>query len=203
MRYLVLREIPFDRDADVTFDGLVRRYNADLANDLGNLLNRTVSMTNRYLDGQLPALAQTDAEADVDLRAAAARAWEGYRDAMERQHLDEALAAMIDLVRAGNGYAESQAPVACWPRRGTASAWGRCWPPWPRRAASWATWWRPSPPRPQGSSTSSWAWPRLAASAWPRRPPGAAGPMGCGSASRVPLFPRVELPDEAAVEVPS
>ena len=56
VRYLVLREIPFDRDGDVTLEGLVRRYNADLANDLGNLLNRTVSMANRYLDGQLPAL---------------------------------------------------------------------------------------------------------------------------------------------------
>ena len=45
VRYLVLREIPFDRDGDVTLEGLVRRYNADLANDLGNLLNRTVSMS--------------------------------------------------------------------------------------------------------------------------------------------------------------
>ena len=202
IRYLVLREIPFDRDADITLEGLVRRYNADLANDLGNLLNRTVSMANRYLDGQLPALAQTDAEADVDLRAAAARAWDGYRDAMQRQHLDEALAAMIDLVRAGNGYAESQAPW-CWPRRGTASAWGRCWPPWPRRAASWATWWRPSLPRQRGGSTSSWAWPttggqRLAeAAAW------GGGTDGLQVGEPVPLFPRVELPDEAAVEVPS
>jgi methionyl-tRNA synthetase len=110
VRYLVLREIPFDRDGDVTQEGLVRRYNADLANDLGNLLNRTVSMANRYLDGQLPAIADADAEADAELAAAAAAAFEAYGAAMERKHLDEALAAMMGLVRAGNGYAESQAP---------------------------------------------------------------------------------------------
>src|SRR4051794_29915911 len=53
-RYVVLREVPFDRDAEVSWEGFVRRYNADLANDFGNLVNRTVSMTNRYLGGQRP-----------------------------------------------------------------------------------------------------------------------------------------------------
>jgi methionyl-tRNA synthetase len=110
VRYLVLREIPFDRDGDVTLEGLVRRYNADLANDLGNLLNRTVSMANRYLDGQLPDIAGADAEADAELASAAATAVATYKAAMERKHLDEALTAMMGLVRAGNGYAESQAP---------------------------------------------------------------------------------------------
>jgi methionyl-tRNA synthetase len=55
IRYVTLREVPFDRDADVSWDLFVRRYNADLANDFGNLVNRTVSMTNRYLDGERPA----------------------------------------------------------------------------------------------------------------------------------------------------
>ena len=54
-RYVALREVPFDRDAEVSWDSFVRRYNADLANDFGNLVNRTVSMTNRYLDGERPA----------------------------------------------------------------------------------------------------------------------------------------------------
>ena len=54
-RYAVLREVPFDRDAEVSWDSFVRRYNADLANDFGNLVNRTVSMTNRYLEGERPA----------------------------------------------------------------------------------------------------------------------------------------------------
>ena len=54
-RYVALREVPFDRDAEVSWDSFVRRYNADLANDFGNLLNRTVSMVNRYLGGERPA----------------------------------------------------------------------------------------------------------------------------------------------------
>ena len=69
-RYLVLREIPFDRGGDMTEDGLVRRYNADLAHDLGNLVNRTVSMSARYLEGALPSLG-SGAAADDELRAAA------------------------------------------------------------------------------------------------------------------------------------
>jgi len=54
-RYVALREVPFDKDAEVSWDGFVRRYNADLANDFGNLVNRTVSMVNRYLGGDRPA----------------------------------------------------------------------------------------------------------------------------------------------------
>jgi methionyl-tRNA synthetase len=110
IRYLVLREIPFDRDGDITFEGLVRRYNADLANDLGNLVNRTVSMSGRYLAGALPPVATADQPADGELRAAAEAAVATYRAAMDRQHLDEALAAVIELTRSTNGYAESQAP---------------------------------------------------------------------------------------------
>jgi methionyl-tRNA synthetase len=110
VRYLVLREIPFDRDGDVTLEGLVRRYNADLANDLGNLVNRTISMAARYLEGRLPPLPDGAAEADAELRASAEAAVRDYHAAMLRHHLDEALAAMNTLVRAGNGYAESQAP---------------------------------------------------------------------------------------------
>jgi methionyl-tRNA synthetase len=60
-RYVVLREVPFDRDAEVSWDSFVRRYNADLANDFGNLVNRTVSMVNRYLGGERPDPGPADA----------------------------------------------------------------------------------------------------------------------------------------------
>jgi methionyl-tRNA synthetase len=109
-RYLVLREIPFDRDGDITVDGLVRRYNAELANDLGNLVNRSVSMSRRYADGALPGVGVATAPADLELRATAERVVAAYHAAMRRLHFDEALAAISELVRAGNGYAESQAP---------------------------------------------------------------------------------------------
>ncbi|MGH2427515.1 MAG: methionine--tRNA ligase [Candidatus Limnocylindria bacterium] len=113
VRYVVLREVPFDRDADITYEGLVRRYNADLANDLGNLVNRTVSMSGRYLEGAVPMLdASSATPADAELRDAADRAVAAYHDAMGRLQFDEALAAMMRLAGAANGYAESQAPWA-------------------------------------------------------------------------------------------
>ena len=110
VRYAVLAEVPFDRDANVTFDTFVRRYNADLANDLGNLVNRTVSMSNRYLDGALPSVDEATEPADLEIRDVAERAVAEYRTAMERHHLDEALAATMELAGATNGYAEGQAP---------------------------------------------------------------------------------------------
>ena len=53
-RYVTLREVAFDRDTEVSWDSFVRRYNADLANDFGNLVNRTVTMAGRYLGGDAP-----------------------------------------------------------------------------------------------------------------------------------------------------
>jgi methionyl-tRNA synthetase len=108
-RYLVLREIPYDRGGDMTEDGLVRRYNAELAHDLGNLVNRTVSMSGRYLDGALPELGPprgADAELVATIDAAAAR----YHAAMRGLSFDEALGAVMSITSAANGYAESQAP---------------------------------------------------------------------------------------------
>jgi methionyl-tRNA synthetase len=199
IRYLVLREIPFDRDADITLDGLVRRYNADLANDLGNLLNRTVSMANRYLDGQLPGLVETDAEADADLRAAAARAWAGYREAMDRQHLDEALAAMIDLVRAGNGYAESQAPWVL-AKAGDTDRLGQVLAAMAETCRILGHLVAPFTPTAArnlhaqlGLAPGTTALADAVAWGGDERAMRVAEP--------VPLFPRVELPDEAAIEV--
>jgi methionyl-tRNA synthetase len=109
-RYLVMREIPYDRGGDMTEDGLVRRYNAELANDLGNLVNRTVAMSERYLDGALPELVPGSDVADDELAAMAASAVERYHAAMRALHFDEALAAVMEFTAAANGYAESQAP---------------------------------------------------------------------------------------------
>ena len=110
VRYVVLREVPFERDADVTYDGFVRRYNADLANDLGNFVNRTVSMSNRYLDGVLPPVANSKQAVDIEVSATVGRVVERYCASMDDHRLADALAAMMELAGAGNGYAEGQAP---------------------------------------------------------------------------------------------
>ncbi len=109
VRYVVLREIPFDRDGDITVEAMGRRYNADLANDLGNLVNRTLSMLSRYLEGRADVPDASEL-ADAELRAAVGEAVFDYHAALRQLHFNEALAAVNRLVRAANGYAEGQAP---------------------------------------------------------------------------------------------
>jgi len=87
-RYVTLREVPFDRDADVSWDSFVRRYNADLANNYGNLVNRTVSMVNRYFGGERPSRS----------RGALSQKWAdalpAYSDKLQACQLSEALAEL-------------------------------------------------------------------------------------------------------------
>jgi methionyl-tRNA synthetase len=107
IRYIVLREVPFDRDADVSYEAFVRRYNADLANDFGNLLNRTLNMTGRYLDGDRvpPAAASGSA-----LGGAWAEAWASYVPQMEGYLLHEALTTLWDFVGEANRFVDREQP---------------------------------------------------------------------------------------------
>jgi len=105
-RYATLREVPFDRDADVSWDTFLRRYNADLANDFGNLVNRTLAMTARYVEGQRQAARQ----ADSPLAGEWARAVARWRDALDATLLHEALAALWDFVGAANRYVDGEQP---------------------------------------------------------------------------------------------
>jgi methionyl-tRNA synthetase len=106
-RYVVLREVPFDRDAEVSWDSFVRRYNADLANDFGNLVNRTVSMTNRYLDGERPA-----PRAAVD--SPLAEGWSDtarlYVERLEACLLHDALAELWEYVGGANRVVDAEKP---------------------------------------------------------------------------------------------
>jgi methionyl-tRNA synthetase len=106
-RYVLLREVPFDRDAEVSWDSFVRRYNADLANDFGNLVNRTVSMTKRYLDG---VRAAPRLERDSPLA-------EGWNDtirltveAIESCRLHDALAELWEFIGGANRVVDAEKP---------------------------------------------------------------------------------------------
>jgi methionyl-tRNA synthetase len=106
-RYVVLREVPFDRDADVSWDSFVRRYNADLANDFGNLVNRTVSMANRYLDGVRP---DPRPEADAPLGDAWSELLPAYRERLEGCLLHDALGILMDFVGGANKTVDAEQP---------------------------------------------------------------------------------------------
>ena len=104
-RYVTLREVAFDKDTEVSWDSFLRRYNADLANDLGNLINRSISMTNRYLQGERPVVAAGGA-----LGAAWPEIFAAYVTNIETYLLHEALAALWRFVGAANRYVDAQQP---------------------------------------------------------------------------------------------
>jgi methionyl-tRNA synthetase len=104
-RYVALREAPFDKDAEVSWDGFVRRYNADLANDFGNLVNRTVSMVNRYLGGERP-----DPSHGGSLAVAWTHAVDGVHGAIDECLLHESLAALWKFVGSANQLVDLEKP---------------------------------------------------------------------------------------------
>jgi methionyl-tRNA synthetase len=104
-RYVALREVPFDKDAEVSWDGFVRRYNADLANDFGNLVNRTVSMVNRYLAGERPAPGP-----ESELSEGWSTALDGCSHAIDDCLLHEALAALWWYVGVANKFVDASKP---------------------------------------------------------------------------------------------
>ena len=106
-RYVVLREVPFDRDAEVSWDSFVRRYNADLANDFGNLVNRTVSMTNRYLDGERPPPRPVGASPLAEGWADTLRL---YGERLEGSLLHDALAVLWEFVGSANKVVDAEKP---------------------------------------------------------------------------------------------
>ncbi|RMH40035.1 MAG: methionine--tRNA ligase subunit beta, partial [Deltaproteobacteria bacterium] len=107
LRYFLLREKPLGLDGDFRYESVVGRYNAELANDLGNLLHRTITMTDKFCGGRVPAAgpaaaAELAALAD-EVAAASGRAWEAYEPS-------RALEEVWRLVRAANQYVDQAQP---------------------------------------------------------------------------------------------
>ena len=111
IRYFLLREKPFGADGSMSHPAIVSRINVELANDLGNLAQRSLSLIARNCDGILPA-AGTLTDDDKALLDAAAALPDLLRDCMERQTFHEALEEIWKVIRAANGYIDRQAPWA-------------------------------------------------------------------------------------------
>src|SRR5688572_8684256 len=106
LRLYLAKEIPYGGDGDFTWERFEEKYNADLANNLGNLVNRVASMTERYQHGRVKATA------GGPLAAVAAEAVKAYRDAMNVHALHEGAAAAFKLVSAANNYIAETQPWA-------------------------------------------------------------------------------------------
>jgi methionyl-tRNA synthetase len=111
LRFFLLREVPFGNDGDFSRRALVSRLNVELANDLGNLAQRSLSLIARNLDGRLPPPGAV-AEDDTLLLAAAEALPELLRERLDRQAFHEALEDVWKVIRAANGYIDRQAPWA-------------------------------------------------------------------------------------------
>jgi methionyl-tRNA synthetase len=107
LRYLLLREVPFDKDGDISARILVERYNADLANELGNLFSRTLAMISKYLDGNVE---QAPYDGQCRLHPVLSDAVTRYREHMERMEFSRALGAFWPAVQAANRFIEDSAP---------------------------------------------------------------------------------------------
>lgn len=109
VRYYLLSEMPYVSDGSITYETVFERYNSDLANTLGNLVNRTVAMSNKYFGGQV--MAPTAQEPlDEQLKDAALAAVENVDKLLSKYRVSDALEAILSLARRSNKYIDETAP---------------------------------------------------------------------------------------------
>ena len=109
VRYFVLHEMPFENDGVITWELMVERMNSDLANTLGNLVNRTVSMTNKYFGGTVTDKGVAE-EVDADLKAVTESTPKAVEDKMEELRVADAMTEIFNLFKRCNKYVDETMP---------------------------------------------------------------------------------------------
>ena len=109
VRYYSLHEMPFAQDGTITYDVFIARYNSNLANKLGNLVNRTVAMTNKYFDGIIQP-GDAEGEFDADLKAVASGALAEIEAKMKGLHVADSMDEIWAIVDRANKYIDETTP---------------------------------------------------------------------------------------------
>ncbi len=111
VRYYLLSEMPFTQDGTITYESFITKYNADLANTLGNLVNRSIAMTNKYFGGKVCA-GENSEPCDIELIKTAEETIKKYYELMDSYHNADACEAVISLAKRCNKYIDETAPWA-------------------------------------------------------------------------------------------
>ena len=109
VRYYALSEMPYANDGSITYENVINRYNTDLANNLGNLVSRTLAMTVKYFDGIIPVPSEPE-QIDSELSASALSAFDCVYENMESFHISDAVAGVFEMLRRANKYIDETAP---------------------------------------------------------------------------------------------
>ena len=109
VRYYALAEMPYAQDGSITWESVVNRYNTDLANNLGNLVSRTIAMVKKYFGGVIPQPSD-ETELDAELKGAVSAAVDGVYDNMLTYHVADALDCVFTALRRANKYIDETTP---------------------------------------------------------------------------------------------
>ncbi len=109
VRYFALSEMPYNADGSITYEAVINRYNADLVNNLGNLVKRTLDMNKKYFDKVVQAPTAPDA-LDAELKEACAKAYAGVLANMDDYHIADALECIFTMLKRANKYIDETTP---------------------------------------------------------------------------------------------
>ena len=109
VRHYALAEMPFAADGSITYENVIKRFNTDLVNNLGNLVKRTLDMQKKYFDKEIQAPTCTDA-LDAELKEACVKAYEGVIANMDTFHIADAIDCIFEMFNRANKYIDETTP---------------------------------------------------------------------------------------------